>query len=356
MNPLCNWGFIDASSLLLILLGWYLTNRYIEPRLRGLPLDGDFGEPPGSGPVNPKPAMLQGLTPAERRGLMAGVGAMLAALFLLGTAAWPTGSPLRAKDGGLTTAGAPLMEAIVPLIFLIFLIPSVVYGYAAGTVKSHRDIVQGMSKSMSSARLLPGAGLLRRAVHLCLSGNPTWVPSSLSKVRRSYSGAVPGPVTIVGIIVISVLVDLLVGSASAKWAIIGADLRPHVDAGRAFARADSGRLSHRRFDHQHHHAAHALLSVDRGLMPALREEHGDRNAGGADAAIFAHLPRDLDRAAHRLLDVEHPARAAGELYVSTRVSGGSHLGYILKKYKEYHRGRQFLPIARICQVADSTHN
>ena len=39
---------------------------------------------------------------------------------------------------------------IVPLIFLLFIIPGAIYGYVAGTVKSHRDLVQGMSKSMST--------------------------------------------------------------------------------------------------------------------------------------------------------------------------------------------------------------
>lgn len=46
VNPLCNWGFMSASSLLLILLGWYLTDRVIEPRLLGVALDGDFHQTP----------------------------------------------------------------------------------------------------------------------------------------------------------------------------------------------------------------------------------------------------------------------------------------------------------------------
>ena len=40
------------------------------------------------------------------------------------------------------------MKMIVPLIFLLFLIPGIVHGYVAGTVKDHRDIIKGMSKSM----------------------------------------------------------------------------------------------------------------------------------------------------------------------------------------------------------------
>jgi aminobenzoyl-glutamate transport protein len=229
VNPLCNWGFMSASSLLLILLGWYLTDSVIEPRLRGLPLNGDHhhtpsssnpGEPPDSSRVSPKSAMLQGLTPSERRGLTAGLGALLAALLMLCAAAWPTGSPLRAKDGGLTTPGAPLMEAIVPLIFLIFLMPSVVYGYAAGTVKSHRDIVQGMSKSMSTLGYYLVLAFFAAQFTYAFRESNVGTLLAVKGASLLQWLQLPSQVTIVGIIVITVLVDLLVGSASAKWAIM----------------------------------------------------------------------------------------------------------------------------------------
>ena len=229
VNPLCNWGFMSASSLLLILLGWYLTDSVIEPRLRGLPLDGDHhhtpngsgpGEPPGSSRVSPNAAMLQGLTPSERRGLTAGLGALLAALLMLWAAAWPTGSPLRAKDGGLTTPGAPLMEAIVPLIFLIFLIPSVIYGYAAGTVKSHRDVVQGMSKSMSTLGYYLVLAFFAAQFTYAFRESNVGTLLAVKGASLLQWLQLPGQLTIVGIIVITVLVDLLVGSASAKWAIM----------------------------------------------------------------------------------------------------------------------------------------
>jgi aminobenzoyl-glutamate transport protein len=38
-------------------------------------------------------------------------------------------------EGEITAFAAPLMRSIVPLIFIFFLIPGVVYGYVAGTVR-----------------------------------------------------------------------------------------------------------------------------------------------------------------------------------------------------------------------------
>ena len=78
---------------------------------------------------------------------------VLALTLLLFLAVWPADSPLRAPDGQITSFSAPLMSSIVPLIFLLFLIPGAVYGYVAGTIDTHRDLIKGMSKTRMKVRL-----------------------------------------------------------------------------------------------------------------------------------------------------------------------------------------------------------
>jgi aminobenzoyl-glutamate transport protein len=211
VNPLCNWYFMAGSSLLIVAVAWFLTDRVIEPRLKGS-LAVDQADSPD--------ANMHSMTDAERRGFWAGMGTFLLLCFLLGLASAPGSSPLRAPDGGLTSHGAPLMEAIVPLIAIFFLAPGVVHGYVAGTVKSHRDVVQGMTKAMS--------GLGYYLVMAFFAAQFTYV------FRESNVGALiaikgadilralqlPGGVTIVGIIFLTNAVNLLVGSASAKWALL----------------------------------------------------------------------------------------------------------------------------------------
>ena len=48
VNPLCNWLFTSVSSVLVIVVGWALTDRVIEPRLRGTALDGEGSDSTGS--------------------------------------------------------------------------------------------------------------------------------------------------------------------------------------------------------------------------------------------------------------------------------------------------------------------
>jgi aminobenzoyl-glutamate transport protein len=80
---------------------------------------------------------------------------MVAGFVLLVLTALPEGSAWRApagrrhRRGELLVGAAPLMQSIVALIFVFFLMPGMIYGYVAGTVKNHRDIIAGMTKAMS---------------------------------------------------------------------------------------------------------------------------------------------------------------------------------------------------------------
>ncbi|MBM3835562.1 MAG: AbgT family transporter [Verrucomicrobia bacterium] len=210
VNPLCNWYFTSVSSVLIIGVGWFLTDRIIEPRLKRTQVDPGADLPP-----------LDAVTAGERRGLMAGLGALAVGFLLLALAAAPETSPLRSKNGSLTEHGAPLMDSIVPLIFLLFLIPGVVHGWVAGTVKSHRDIIQGMNKAMGTmASYLVMAFVAAQFTYAFRESNL----GALIAIKGALfleSLHWPAQVTIVGIILLTTLVNLLVGSASAKWALLG---------------------------------------------------------------------------------------------------------------------------------------
>ncbi len=210
LNPLNNWFFTSASTLLIVGLGWYITDALVEPRLQSLAVDGELAQ---SG-------ALETLTPEQRRGLRAALAAMgLGILGLLATAL-PEGSAWRAPDGQLAASRAPLMQSIVPLIFLLFLIPGVVYGYVSRSVKTHRDIVAGMTQAMSgmgyyivmaffAALFIAEFGRSNLGALFALQG-AAWLEAA----------AMPAAVTVVGIVLITGLINLFVGSASAKWALL----------------------------------------------------------------------------------------------------------------------------------------
>ena len=210
VNPLCNWFFMSASTVFVVGLGWFLTDRVIEPRLAGTPVDGDTADMP----------RLEPLSAAERRGLAVGGAAMLLLLAALTAAAWPAWSPLRSPEGTLTSFTAPIMRSIVPLIFLLFLLPSIAYGYAAGTVKSHRDIITGMTKAMSLMGYYIVMAFFAALFTAEFGRSNLGALVALKGATFLQAMAMPGQVTIVGIILVTATVNLLIGSASAKWALL----------------------------------------------------------------------------------------------------------------------------------------
>jgi aminobenzoyl-glutamate transport protein len=216
VNPLANWIFTGSSSLLIMAAGWYITDRIIEPRLRKVPVDGDPEDMP----------KFEDMTAAERRGLRAGTVTMLIGIAVLVLVVLPQGSALRAPNGSVTDFAAPLMQSIVPLIFLLFLFPGIVHGFVAGTFKDHRDVVKSMAKTMATMGHYIVMAFFASLFIYSFNKSQLGALLAVEGAGALRSAGMPGPVTIVGIIFLCGFVNLLIGSASAKWALLAPILVP----------------------------------------------------------------------------------------------------------------------------------
>jgi aminobenzoyl-glutamate transport protein len=216
LNPLNNWYFTASSSLLIILLGWYITDRVIEPRLRSVKVETDGEELPSREP----------LTASEKKAFLTSTLVML--LMLVGLFFWanPEDSSLRDDKGAIASFSAPLMKSIVPIIMIVFLVPGMVYGFMAGTFKSGKNIIESMTKSMS------GMSYYIVMAFFCALFIDAFGKSNIGALLalKGAAGlkalALPPQVTIVGIIALTAFVNLFVGSASAKWALIAPIMVP----------------------------------------------------------------------------------------------------------------------------------
>ncbi len=211
VNPLCNYYFTAVSSMLIVLLGWFITDRIIEPRLRrSTPVDNDAEKSPDMASIEPR----------ERKGFWIAAAVMAGGILVLVLLLLPSGSPFRDEEGKLSSFHAPIMESIVPLIFLLFLIPGVVYGFVAGSFKTSKDVVNAMTKSME------GLAYYIVMAFFCALFVDAFGKSNIGALL-AIQGAellkmlgMPGQVTIIGIIFLTAFVNLFVGSASAKWALL----------------------------------------------------------------------------------------------------------------------------------------
>ncbi len=210
LNPLNNFFFTASSSVLIIGLGWFLTDKVVEPRLSKQPLDDDLENLPSMEPLEDH----------ERKALRAALLAMGAAVAVLVITAWPESSAWRGPTGSLTELGAPLMASIVSLIFVLFLIPGVIYGVVAGTVTSSKDIIVGMSKAMESMAYYLVIMFFISLFIFSFGQSNLGVLLALEGAAGLKAMGLPVALTVTGIVLLTGLLNLFVGSASAKWALL----------------------------------------------------------------------------------------------------------------------------------------
>ncbi|SUC46482.1 Aminobenzoyl-glutamate transport protein [Providencia stuartii] len=144
VNVLCNYFFSLGGTFGVIFTCWFITEKIVEPWLnKNCPIttkdvDTDADQDLGK------------ITPLENRAFRVSglvVLALAAGLFAL---LWPENSLLRGPDGSLTSPKAPIMQIVVPLLFIFFALPGIVYGYMTKSFTSTKDVVKAMENITKS--------------------------------------------------------------------------------------------------------------------------------------------------------------------------------------------------------------
>ena len=209
VNILSNYYFTSASTILIVAIGWFLTDKIIEPRLSKIKLNEEI-----------ESDVIDNIEPKQKRAFYFASGSVIILLAGLVLALMPDDSPLRDAQGQITSFTAPIMQSIIPIIFILFLVPGIIYGYMVGKFKKTKDVVESMTKSMEgmayyvvisffAALFIDAFGKSNLGALLALKG------ATLLKEL-----AVPGVVTVVSIVFLTAFVNMFVGSASAKWALL----------------------------------------------------------------------------------------------------------------------------------------
>lgn len=118
------------------------------------------------------------------------------------------------------------MQSIVALIFVLFLIPGIVYGYVAGTVKTHRDIIAAMTKAMGGMAYYIVIAFFIAQFLAGFNGSGLGTLMAVEGAEFLRSLGLPMWMTIIGLILMTGFVNLFIGSASAKWALLAPIMVP----------------------------------------------------------------------------------------------------------------------------------
>ena len=210
-----NYLFMFVSTFMVTAIGTWVTTRIVEPKL------GAFDPSRAADDLEDPEEGLKTLSKEEKRGLkLAGVTllAMLGGLALLALPenGWfrdPAVNPLLIDDL------RPMLRSVVSLIFVFFIVPSIVYGRVTGSLRNDRDVIDGMGRSMSS--LGPYLVLVFFAAQFVSFFNWTNLGTITAVVGADVLTRfdLTGPIVFLPFILMCCFVNLMLGSASAQWAV-----------------------------------------------------------------------------------------------------------------------------------------
>jgi aminobenzoyl-glutamate transport protein len=112
------------------------------------------------------------------------------------------------------------MQMVVPILFFLLLVPGIVYGRAVGAVKNGRDVVQAMTKGMTGVSYYVVMAFFAAQFTAAFTQSNLGLLIAIKGANFLRAWQLPAHLTIGGIILLTATINLLIGSASAKWALL----------------------------------------------------------------------------------------------------------------------------------------
>ncbi|NRB69324.1 MAG: AbgT family transporter [Vibrio sp.] len=209
VGPEVNWYFMFVSTFFIAGMGAFVTEKIVEPKL------GKYNEEDAAEDLSND--SMGTITDVEKKGLkMAGLAVLVVSALLAWTIV-PADGILRSDAG--TVAGSPFLKSIVAFIFVFFAIPGLVYGRVVGTMKNDRDVIDAMSKSMSSMGMYIVLVFFAAQFVAFFKWTNFGQVFAVAGADFLQSIGLTGPMLFFAFILMCGFINLMIGSASAQWAL-----------------------------------------------------------------------------------------------------------------------------------------
>lgn len=206
INPLVNYFFMVVSALMVTFVGAWVTEKIVEPRL-------------GKYTGNTEALTVEGITPIEKKGLRFAGYATLIYIVLMAMTIMPEDGLLRNPETG-EILRSPFFSGIVVALMLLFFVPGLVYGIVVGTVKSDKDVLKHMAESMKGMASYIILVFFAAQFIYWFNYSNLGLILAINGAEFLKSVGFTGIPLIICFILLSAFLNLFMGSASAKWAIL----------------------------------------------------------------------------------------------------------------------------------------
>ncbi len=212
VNPTSNYYFMVVSTFLIAIIGTLVTEYIIIPRL-------DKKNNPDNLVEKVDDIKSFEFTKEERKGLSWAGVSMIFYIVIIVIGLLPNGI-LRNPETGSILNRSIFIDSIVVILSIGFLIPGIFFGIGSGKIKKDSDIIKSMANSMSTmGGYLVLSFFAAQFIKLFEKSNIATIIAAKGATWLENIGFVGIPLIIVFIIIVG-FVNLFIGSASAKWAIM----------------------------------------------------------------------------------------------------------------------------------------
>ncbi|MEZ5146879.1 MAG: SLC13 family permease [Bacteroidales bacterium] len=205
VNPTANYYFMVVSTFVIAITGTWVTEKLVVPRL-------------GKYKGDEKPEKIEPLTGLEKKGLYwaLAVFLILGAILLAGII--PEHGILRADDGSILRS--PVLKGFIAILLVFSALPSIAYGIVVGKYKNDADVMKGMADNMKTlATYIVLVFFAAQFVAYFKWSNLglIFAIDGAEVLKNSGLGLIP---LMLLFIVFAASINMLMGSASAKWALL----------------------------------------------------------------------------------------------------------------------------------------
>lgn len=206
VQPTANWYFLMVSTFVITIIGTFVTEKIIEPRLGKYTKEHDVE--------------IKDVSADEAKGLLwAGISLIVFIIILL-VMTVPENGILRNPDTKSLISKSAFIDGLVPIIALGFFIPGLAYGIAAKTVKNNNDVANFLGKSMSSMGGFLALAFVSAQFIAYFSESKLGIVLAVKGAEFLEGAGIKGIPLLVGFVLVSAFINLFIGSASAKWSIM----------------------------------------------------------------------------------------------------------------------------------------
>lgn len=211
-SPAMNFYFLFASTFVLTIVGYFVNEKIVEPRL------GTFD---ASESLVTSDSLNEAITEKESRGLRNALITLVIYVAIV-IALCIGDNPFMADPATkmILNFKSTLMQGMVPLVLLMFLIPGLAYGLTTGSIKNDKDVVRMMGESMSSMGSYIVLAFIAAQFLAYFNWSNLGLIIAVKGAEFLTTAGFTGVALILAFTVLSAFVNLFIGSGSAKWAIM----------------------------------------------------------------------------------------------------------------------------------------